>query len=117
MNAAQENSRMGKPYMSQQWWLFLPLYIFIVLAIINIIVIVFSNGVTPGVLLGYVVFAVLWGLLLWWLCDIGQLGWAWFFLLRPFILAVLTAVITAGIVGAMVLGPSQASMLGRVVAA
>lgn len=97
------STRVGsKPYMKENWWHFLPLYIFIVLAIINIIVIVFSNGVTPGVLLGYVVFAVLWGLLLWWLCDIGQLGWAWFFLLLPLILAVAAATVTAGVVGAMV---------------
>ncbi len=87
-----------KPYMESSWWFFLPFYIFVVLAIIQLIVMIFA-GTTAGAFLGALIFLILWGLLLWWLCDIGQLGWAWFFLLLPFIIILLTAIISAGVAG------------------
>lgn len=98
---ASENKVGHKPYMDQTWWLFLPFYIFIALAIINLIVLVFS-GANAGAFIAYVIFAILWGLLLWWVCDIGELGWAWFLLLLPLILAVLTSIVAAGVTGGIV---------------
>lgn len=92
-----------KQYMEQQWWWFLPFYIYIVLAVIYVIMMLFA-GVSAGPFLGWLIFAVLIGLLIWWLCDIRQLGWAWFILLLPLIIALFVAIIgsgvTAGIVGA-----------------
>lgn len=94
-----EKSTVGpKPYMQDNWWLFLPFYIFIALAILQLIVMVFT-GATAGMFLGYVIFAILWALLIWWVCDIGELGWAWFILLLPLIVAVLIGIVSAGVTG------------------
>ena len=90
-----------KPYMDQMWWWFLPYYIYIVLAIIYIIVMLFA-GVGAGPFLGWLIFAVLIGLLIWWLCDIRELGWAWFILLLPLIVAMLVAIVGAGVTSGII---------------
>lgn len=90
-------SKIGhKDYMDTMWWHFLPLYIFIALAIINLVLMVFAGG-NAGAILSFVLSALLVGLLIWWLCDIGQLGWAWFVLLLPLILAMATGVVAGGV--------------------
>jgi hypothetical protein len=90
-------SKIGhKDYMDTMWWHFLPLYIFIALAIINLVLMVFAGG-NAGAILSFVLSALLIGLLIWWLCDIGQLGWAWFVLLLPLILAMATGVVAGGV--------------------
>ena len=106
-----------KPYMESSWWFFLPFYIFVVLAIIALIVMIFA-GTTAGAFLGTLIFLILWGLLLWWLCDIGQLGWAWFFLLLPFIITLLIAIISAGVTGGVLAAEAAnvAFIRGRVAA-
>jgi len=100
---SQQDPSCHKDYMNETWWKFLPLYIFIALAIITLIVMLFS-GANAAAFIGYIIFAVLWGLLIWWVCNICQLGWAWFILLLPLIIAILVAIIgagtTAGIVAA-----------------
>lgn len=98
---SQSHVECHKDYMNETWWKFLPLYIFIALAIIALIVMLFS-GATAAAFIGYIIFAILWGLLLWWLCDICELGWAWFVLLLPLIIAILTAVVAAGVTGGIV---------------
>lgn len=78
------------------WWHFLPLYIFIALSIIYLVLLVFA-GAAAGAILTSVLGLVLMGLLIWWLCDIGQLGWAWFVLLLPLILSMLTGAVAGGV--------------------
>lgn len=90
-----------KPYMEQMWWWFLPFYIYIVLAIIYVIMMLFA-GVSAGPFLGWLIFAVLIGLLIWWLCDIRQLGWAWFILLLPLIIALLIGIVGAGVTSGII---------------
>lgn len=90
-----------KEYMYEQWWYYLPLYIFIALAIITLIVMLFS-GANAAAFVGMLIFLVLWGLLIWWLCNICELSWAWFVLLLPLILAIATGVITAGVTAGIV---------------
>jgi hypothetical protein len=90
-----------KPYMEQMWWWFLPFYIYIVLAIIYVIMMLFA-GVSAGPFLGWLIFAVLIGLLIWWLCDIRQLGWAWFILLLPLIIAMLIGIVGAGVTSGII---------------
>lgn len=90
-------SKIGhKDYMDTMWWHFLPLYIFIALGIIYLVLLVFA-GAAAGVILTAVLGLVLMGLLIWWLCDIGQLGWAWFVLLLPVILSLLTGAVAGGV--------------------
>lgn len=89
-----------KEYMDEAWWRFLPFYIFVILAIIALIVMLFT-GANAATFIGYVIFAILWALLVWWLCDICQLGWAWFALLFPLILAIASAVIASGVFAGM----------------
>ena len=89
-------SKIGhKDYMDTHWWHYLPAFIYIGVAIIGL-VLGFFSGATAGAILSYVLFAVLWGLLIWWLCSIGQLGWAWFVLLLPVILSMATGVVAGG---------------------
>lgn len=97
-----------KDYMNEAWFKFLPFLIFVAVAILILLGMIFgcANG---GVILGYIIFAFLWGLLLWWLCSIGLWGWAWFFLLLPLILAVLTGVVAAGVT-AGILGAEAANI-------
>lgn len=90
-----------KAYMDQMWWWFLPFYIYIVLAIIYVIMMLFA-GVSAGPFLGWLIFAVLIGLLIWWLCDIRQLGWAWFILLLPLIIAILIGIVGAGVTSGII---------------
>ena len=90
-----------KAYMHESWWQFLPLYIFIALAIITLIVMLFS-GANAAAFIGLLIFLILWGLLIWWLCDICELGWAYFVLLLPLIVAILTGIVTAGVTGGIV---------------
>lgn len=85
-----------RPYMDQAWFLYLPFWIFIIAAIIVLIIMIF-NEPTAGGILAYIVFAIIWGLIIWWLCDLGQLAWAWFFLLLPLIITILIAIIAAGV--------------------
>jgi hypothetical protein len=90
-----------KEYMDTVWWNFLPLYIFIAVAIINLVLLIFG-GANAGAILTFVIGAFLMGLLIWWLCDIGQLGWAWFVLLLPVIWALFTGAVGAGVTGGLV---------------
>lgn len=85
-----------KDYMDEQWFLFLPLYIFIAVAIIALIALLFS-GAGAAAFIGLLIFLVLWALLIWWLCDICELGWAWFALLLPVIVSLLTGIVGAGV--------------------
>jgi len=101
MNMNDVSNIGHKEYMDTVWWHFLPLYIFIALAIINLILMIFA-GASAGAILIFVILAVLIGLLLWWLCDIGQLGWAWFILLLPAILALLSGAVAAGVTSGMI---------------
>jgi hypothetical protein len=86
----------NRPYMHETWFLYLPFWIYIIAAIIVLIILIF-NDPTAGGIIGYIVFAVIWGLIIWWLCDLGQLGWAWFFLLFPLILVIFVAAVAAGV--------------------
>lgn len=84
--------------MHEQWFLHLPLYIFIALAIIFLIGMLFASS-GAAAFIGVLIFAILWGLLIWWLCDICQLGWAWFVLLLPIIVGMLIGIVAAGVAG------------------
>lgn len=91
-----ENSSDRHAYLNSEWFHFLPLWIFIAFAVLTIIAMAFG-GAAPSAFLIYIVTAALLGLLIWWLCDINQVGWAWFVLLLPLILAMATSVVTAGV--------------------
>jgi hypothetical protein len=92
-----DDGKVGpKDYMNQTWWYFLPFYIYIGFAVLTLIIMAFG-GANVSAFLAYIVFAVLIGLLLWWVCDIGQLGWAWFILLIPLIMAALTSCVSGGV--------------------
>ena len=96
MHESDEHKVGPKDYMNQTWWYFLPFYIYIAFAVITLIGMAFA-GAMASAFLAYIVFAILIGLLLWWVCDIGQLGWAWFILLLPLILGALTSCVSGGV--------------------
>lgn len=114
MHESSDDSKVGpKDYMTQNWWYFLPFYIYIAFAVITLIVMAFG-GATASMFLSYIVFAILWGLLIWWVCDIGQLGWAWFLLLLPVIMGLLTSCISAGVAsGELMADMARAGMKSR----
>lgn len=102
MTEQSDLSNIGpKEYMDTVWWHFLPLYIFVAVVIINLVLLIFG-GANAGAILSFVILSFLMGLLIWWLCDIGQLGWAWFVLLLPIIWAFFTAAVGAGVTGGLV---------------
>ena len=94
---SEENSKNDKPtFLESDWWPMLPLYIYIAFAVINMIAMAFA-GSSASAFLVYVIFAVLMGLLIWFLIWIKEDFWAWFVLLAPLILAIGVSVIASGV--------------------
>jgi hypothetical protein len=89
-----------KSYMKTAWWAFLPFYIFVAMIILSLLL-GFISGVntfaSTSSTVWYFVVVILWGLLLYWLCDIGSLTLAWWLVLLPVILALATSVVTMGV--------------------
>jgi hypothetical protein len=83
-------------YLHSEWFRFLPLWIYVGFTVLAIIAMAFGS-VGPSVFLIYIVLAALMGLLIWWLSDIGQVGWAWFVLLVPVIISISTSIVAAGV--------------------
>ena len=64
---------------------YLPIVIYVILAIILLLVLM-SMRLSGSRMLIVIVLVVLWGLLTWWLCKKGYIGWAWMVVFGPLII-------------------------------
>ena len=82
------------------WGACLPLLIFVILAIISLVITIFTPGTGRSKILNIVVSSLwylLWGFIIYMLCRAGHPGWAWVVLFLPLIIwAILTILIFIG---------------------
>ena len=110
---AHDDSGNDKPaFLESEWWALLPLYIYIAFAVINLIAMAFA-GASASSFLVYVIFAVLMGLLIYFLVWIREEFWAWFVLLAPLILAIAVSTIAAGVAGGNLSAAATAEWMSK----
>jgi hypothetical protein len=64
-----------------------PLTFFIILVIVWIVMVLFTGGSMRGqVILNTLIWGLLLGVIIYYLCSIGLIGWAWFVVFIPLIL-------------------------------
>lgn len=69
------------------WNLCNPLTFFIILVIVWTVVVLLSGGAMKGqIILNTLIWAILLGVIIYYLCSIGMIGWAWFVVFLPLIL-------------------------------
>lgn len=74
----------------------LPLMIYIIIVAIGIITTLFVGSTpqqTAGAFIANIIVNILIGILLWWLCKTGKVGWAWFVLLLPIIIWIILSIV------------------------
>ena len=74
----------------------LPLIIFVIIAVISILAMIVGGQSFLNIIIS-IIFNVLIGLLIWWLCKNNHIGWAWVILFLPLILTVLLFLFFGGL--------------------